>query len=252
MSKAESKEDKKKNWKKNKPPKLTKVVSGYGLKSGEMLRSLRDFNKASFADTNEDVKNALDWTKYVTELGKINKGAYKFEKHAGWGRDYPGSPMLDDSFKLSDGELKALLDFKAKKPFSASKPDYLDMIQELFLDLAEVQGHKAPAVMHTGVWEYRKGITSFYTPHIVVLTGAKSVITALHEYTHSIGYGEVVAVRWSTNAFRIIFPRAFGKLEQHPEVPHLMRRKRPPETEEVIVEETAPADAETVTVNLED
>lgn len=241
MSKAKSK---KKNWKKNKPPKLTKIVSGYGLKPGEMLRSLEEFNKASFADTNDVVKSALEWTKYATELGNITTDAFKFEKQEGWGRNYPGSPMLDDRFKLSAGELEALLLFKSRKPFRAKKPDYLDMVQELFLDLARVQGHKAPAVMHTGVWEYRRGVTSFYTPHIVVLTGQKSLITALHEYTHSIGYGEVVAVRWSTNAFRIIFPGAFKKLEQHPDIPHLLRKIKPPEE--------VPEEMETEIVVLED
>jgi hypothetical protein len=242
MSKSEKK---KKNWKKSKPPKLTKIVTGYGLKSGEMLRGLKEFNKASFSSSNEEVIAALDWTEYNTRLGKRLKKAYKAEKHAGWGRDYPGSPMIDESFELTDGEMKALVDFKAKKPFRASKQEYLDMIQELFIDLASTQKHKAPAVMHTGVWEYQKGVSSFYTPHVVVLTGAKSVITALHEYTHSIGYGEVVAVRWSTNAFRILFPKAFGKLEQHPHHSHLLRRKRPPT-------EDAPENAETTVTDLGD
>jgi len=216
----------KKNWTESKPPKLTQVVTRYGLKSGEMLRALEEFNRASFADESQEVTQALEMTEYLTQLGKISNAAYKFEKHAGWGRKYPGTPMIDETFKLSAGETEALLKFKAKKPFKAEKPDWLDMLQELFIDLAKVQGHKAPAVMHTGVWETQEKVTSFYTPHVVVLTGARSVITALHEYIHSAGYGEVMAVRWSTNAFRIIFPKAFAKLEQHPIYSHLMRRKR--------------------------
>jgi len=223
---SKSKKKKKKSWKKSEPTKLTRVVSGYGLRPGEMLRALDEFNRASFADTSKEVSQALKMTQYVAELGKVSKEAYKFEKHAGYGRDYPGTPMIDKNFKLSAGETEAMLKFKAKNPFKADKPDWLDMLQELFIDLAKVQGHKAPAVMHTGVWESQEGVTSFYTPHVVVLTGARSLITALHEYTHSAGYGEVMAVRWSTNAFRIIFPNAFKKLEQHPTYPHLMRRKR--------------------------
>jgi hypothetical protein len=222
-------------WKKSKPPKLVKMDGQYRLKSGEMMRGLKEFNKASFAETNADVKMSLDMTKYTTELSKIYNSAYKFEKHSGYGRDYPGSPMIDETFKLADGELDALLKFKSNNPFQAKNQDWLDLLQTLFIDLANVRGHKPPAVMHTGVWESREGISSFYTPHIVVLTGAKSLITALHEYTHSIGYGEVVAVWWSTNAFRIIFPNAFARLEQHPEHPHLMIRKVPQietETEE--------------------
>jgi hypothetical protein len=216
----------KKSWTESKPPKLTQIVSRYGLKSGEMLRALEEFNKPSFADSSPEVKQSLELTEYLTQLGKIGTDAYAFEKHAGWGRKYPGTPMIDMSFKLSAGEKEALLKFKAKKPFKASKQEWLDMLQELFIDLAKVQGHIPPAVMHTGVWKSKKGYTSFYTTHVIVLTGKRSVITALHEYTHSIGYGEVMAVRWSTNAFRIIFPKAFKKLEQHPDYPHLMRRKR--------------------------
>ena len=243
---------KSKKWRKSRPPQVTKIVSGYGLKDGEMIRGLEEFNKATFSSCNEDVTRALEYTRYTTELNKICKSAYKFERYAGYGRRYPGTPMLDDSFKLADGELEALLNFRSKKPFRASKPDYLDMIQQLFLDLAKVQGHKAPAVIHTGIWEYKKGNTNFYTPHVVVLTGKKSLITALHEYMHSIGYGEVVAVWWSTNAFRIIFPKAFGKLEQHPDYPHLMRRKKPP-TEDVPSDDNAPtADVGTTAMDLGD
>jgi len=235
---------KKSDWRKNRAPELTKVFSGYGLKSGEMLRGLKDFNRATFASDSQAVTQALEWTEYLTELDKINRGAYKFEKHAGYGRKYPGTPMIDKEFALSDGEFDVLKDFKSKKPFRASKQEWLDMIQELFIDLAEVQGHKAPAVLHTGVWEPREKFSSFYTPHTVVLTGQKSVITALHEYTHSAGYGEVVAVWWSTNAFRLIFPKAFAKLEQHPDVPHLMRKIRPP------VDDAPETCAETCDINV--
>ena len=231
------KDTKKTAWTKNKPPQLTRVYGGMGLKPGEMLRGLKDFNRATFASDNKEVMSSLEWTHYVTELDKIGKDAYKFEKHAGYGRRYPGTPMIDKEFSLSDGELEALMKFKGKKPFKASKQEWLDMIQQLYLDLAKVQGHKAPAVLHTGIWEPREDFTSFYSPHIVVLTGQKSVVTALHEYTHSAGYGEVVAVWWSTNAFRIVFPRAFAKLEQHPTYPHLLRKiKRPKKKEEAVAE----------------
>lgn len=216
----------KKGWTESKPPKLTRIVSRYGLKSSEMLRALEEFNKPSFSDSSPEVKKSLELTEYLTQLGKISTDAYTFEKHAGWGRNYPGTPMIDETFKLSAGETEALLKFKAKKPFKATKQGWLDMLQELFIDLAKVQGHIPPAVMHTGVWKSKRGYTSFYTAHVIILTGARSVITALHEYTHSIGFGEVMAVRWSTNAFRLIFPKAFAKLEQHPDYSHLMRRKR--------------------------
>ena len=59
---------------------------------------------------------------------------------------------------------------------------------------------------------------------MVFLTGPRSLITALHEYTHSIGYGEVVATWWSTNTFKLLYPKSFSKLKLSKDNPHLMRR----------------------------
>ncbi len=227
-----------KEWKKSRAPQFRPIINHYGLKPGEMLRSLKEFNRAELEKGSEgafDVNEAFQMTRYLADLDKINADAYTHERHDGWGRRYPGSPMIDESFALSDGEWEALVAFRDKKPFKASKQDYINIVQELFVELAKVQGCKPPAVLHTGIWKTGRD-TSFYTPHAVVLTGPKSVITVLHEYTHSLGYGEVVAVRWSTNAFRLLYPKAFKKLVPHEDHPHLMVRAQEPVAEEQVAE----------------
>lgn len=184
------------------------------------------------ATENQDLHNAENLTVMLHRMSANTSKALRAEKKMGFGRDYPGHPMLDDDFSLNKAERAALEKFKDKKPYRASNEDYLNMIQELYCDLAEAHGSTPPIVRHSGEWENAK-YPSFYTPHMVVLTGSKNVTTALHEYMHSLGYGEVSAVWWSTNAFKLLYPSSFKNLEVNPDFPHLMRRIRIKEKQEV-------------------
>lgn len=62
-----------KEWKKNKPPKLTPIVQGYGLRQSDLIKSLNTFNKATFSDSNEEIKKSIEWTKYLVTLIRLAK-----------------------------------------------------------------------------------------------------------------------------------------------------------------------------------
>ena len=166
---------------------------------------------------------SMEYTRYLNELHQVSQISYGFERHAGFGRRYPGSPMIDDDFRLTMAEREALEHMKARKPFKVSNEEFLDIVQELYINLADAQNHNAPAVFHDGLWEHPKN-SSYYTPHIVVLTGKKSLITVLHEYTHSLGFGEVAATWWSTNVFKLLYPKSFDKLKHSKVNPHFLRK----------------------------
>jgi hypothetical protein len=166
---------------------------------------------------------AVAYTKFLGKLHIATQTAYNFENHAGFGRGYPGSPMIDMEFSLTEKEVEVLNRLKERRPFKADNAEYLDIIQEAYIGLAEAHGGVAPAVRHDGKWVDATR-SSFYTPHVVFLTGPKSLITAFHEYTHSLGFGEVAATWWSTNVFRLLYPASFKKLRLSKVNPHLMRR----------------------------
>lgn len=198
----------------------------------EIVEGLDKYLAPSFE--NDEVVAAESYTRYLNKLHDSAVMAHSYEKHAGFGRGYPGSPMIDKEFVLSDEEMEVLQKLKDAKPFRAEGADYIDMLQEAFIGLAKVHHHVAPAVRHDGHW-FGGGLrSSFYTPHTIFLTGPKSLITALHEYTHSLGFGEVAATWWSTNTFRLLYPKSFEKLRVSKLSPHLMRRH---------VEEDVEADA---------
>lgn len=205
--------------------KLKRRYSGFKSDSKEILRGLRKYQKASWFNEVPELLRSREYTRMLYELQDIFDENRALEKHMGFGRDYPGHPMIDDEFKLSGGELEAFKRFKDSKPFQAPKEKWIDFIQCLVCDLAKVHGHQAPAVFHNGDWGSGAG-TSFYIPHAIFLTGPRSLIVALHEYYHSLGYGEVGAVWWSSNAFRLVFPASYAKLEPSIVSPHLLITKK--------------------------
>ena len=46
----------------------------------------------------------------------------------------------------------------------------------------------------------------------IILEGRLSVITYLHEYAHALGYDEQMAIDWSIEWFRIVFPDKIKEL----------------------------------------
>ncbi len=46
----------------------------------------------------------------------------------------------------------------------------------------------------------------------IIIIGRLSVITYLHEYAHALGYNEEMAIEWSREWFRIVFPEKIKKL----------------------------------------
>jgi len=169
------------------------------------------------------IDEAVAYTKFLNKLHESASLAYNFEKHSGFGRDYPGSPMIDDDFSFTEKESEVFERMVNRKPFRVEDQEFLDIIQEAYIGLAEAHDHSAPLLRHDGRWTNAIR-SSFYTPHAVFLTGPRSIVTALHEYTHSLGFGEVVAVWWSTNAFKLLYPKSFAKLKLSKINPHLMLR----------------------------
>jgi hypothetical protein len=200
---------------------LKRTSGGYTFDPKELVEGIDKYEKPSYSHPSVD--KAIDYTKYLGSLSEASTIARNFEAHSGFGRNYPGSPMIDENFRLTDKELAALEKMKAAKPFRVEHEDFLNIIQELYVDLAEAHNHVPPFVRHDGEWVNPKE-SSFYTSHAVFLTGPKSIVTVLHEYIHSLGYGEVVAVWWSTNAFRLMYPKSFEKLKFSKINPHLMRK----------------------------
>lgn len=190
----------------------------------ELIKALKSYCKSTIKT--KDINDSIRYTRMVNELASVVDESVDFERFNGFGRDYPGHPMVDESFILTTDENRVMQEYKAKKPFrSEDDQEWIDLLQQLFIDLAYVHGHKAPAIFHDGDWESNTEKTSFYTPHAVFLTGPRSLITALHEYTHSRGFGEVVAIWWSTNTFRLLFPESYAKLVPAEHAPHLLVRK---------------------------
>jgi len=79
-------------------------------------------------------------------------------------------------------------------------------------------------------WEPNGGRSSFYVNGGIVLVGAPSIITALHELGHHLfGRSERQACRWSIWLFRKTFPFAYlaliwrGHLLVRPTTPHSKR-----------------------------
>ena len=165
----------------------------------------------------KEMEEAESYTRFLHRLHDSAKLALNFESHAGFGRDYPGSPMIDENFSLTDKEWGVLNALKERKPFRVSDEEYVNLIQECFVGLAAAHQHVAPLVRFGADY-------SCYTPHVVFLAKPRSLVTAFHEYIHSLGFGEVGAVWWSTNVFRLLYPKSFAKLKQTRVNPHLLRK----------------------------
>jgi hypothetical protein len=158
------------------------------------------------------------YTNYNMAIGALYQRARKHEKKQEWSRDYPKDAVLDDGFKLAPEVRKALMVFKATNPYTCPNEKFLDGVQQLYVDLSHYYEIPTPLVRHIGPWEGTSG-SSYYTPHSITLMGYRSIITALHEYTHARGYGETAAVWWSTNAFRLVWPSDFKKLRASQNLP---------------------------------
>lgn len=206
--------------------KFKPIYKGVRSDSVQILNGLENFQSASFINDNKELVKSREYTRMVYQLQDIFQENYKIEKHIGFGRDYPGHPMIDGDFKLTGGELEAFETFRKHDPWKVPREKWIDFIQELFVNLSICHGHKPPAVFHDGAWGGGGQNTSFYIPHAVFLTGPRSLVVALHEYIHSLGYGEVGAVWWSSNAFKLTFPKSFAGLEPSINSPHLLVRKK--------------------------
>ena len=160
----------------------------------------------------------------MTTVTAMHKAAVADELARGWGRGYPRTPMIDAAFTLTDTELVALRTFKAAW-LAAKVATDVDAAQLAAIrTCAEaLLGELAPEVERGAALTGRSDGSTYNPAHIITLRGALSVITALHELTHARGYGEVGAVWWSVNAFRLVWPKAFAKLRNVPGT-HVMRK----------------------------
>lgn len=174
-------------------------------------RALQDKNA-------EELKASAMFTNYSLALNSNYYRARRHEKKEKWSRDYPKDAVLDESFKMAPEVKKAMHAFKSCHPYSCTDEKFLDAVQQLYLDLSKFYGIPTPIVRHIGPWTGSSGASN-YMPHAITLVGCRSIITALHEYVHARGYGETAAVWWSTNTFKLVFPKDFEKLRAAQNLP---------------------------------
>lgn len=183
---------------------------------------IEDYPSNEIVKRHGDIAQSAMFTNFRFALETAFRKAYNHEKREKWSRGYPKTAMLDEKFKLAPPIRKSLEAFKAKKPYTISNKEFLDAVQILYAEMSNYYGIPTPALRHVGNWS-GPSASSFYTPHVITLSGSRSVITALHEYVHARGYGETAAVWWSTNAFRLIFPKEFKNLRAAKNLPYKPR-----------------------------
>lgn len=159
-------------------------------------------------------------------LSEVRAAAVAEEERRKWTRGYPSTPMVDESFVLGEGALAALIFFRERKPFRATPLEYLAMVQELYDNLSIAYDMPTPEVSHEGTWDIPSYGHYYPDAHHIVLKGRLSILTMLHEFGHAQGFGDTAATWWSVNAFRLVWPQSFAKLEVDPDHPYVLRRRR--------------------------
>lgn len=145
-------------------------------------------------------------------IERAHRKAKEDEQRRGWPRAYPRTAMIDLNFEPDPALGEALRRFKKRYPFRLDNAEFVRAAQRLANDFAEVFEMPPPKVDGSGLTDARDFAQGRYEPHVVFLKGAPSVITLVHELIHAAGYGEHGAVYFSTNLFRLYFPKSFARL----------------------------------------
>lgn len=163
-------------------------------------------------------------------VAQVHQETRAREVRKGFVRDYPRDPMIDMGFKLKRRELKVLRKFRETgKPFQRSPDERQEVSVWLIKQLATCYDMPAPNVVWTGDGMGDSGASNYdRETHTLTFTGHWSYITLLHEFAHSLGYGEQGAVWYSVNVFRRSFPTSFWKLKRQPGTHFLFRSNDAP------------------------
>lgn len=148
-------------------------------------------------------------------------------------RNYPATvaEVLVEGKTYKPGTLAALRRFRAAKPWQGTVEERAEKIRVLYRELAAVYRIEAPTLRVSP-----SAIDAYWPPvHTIRLNASNlSVVTALHEFGHALGKDERLAVRWSVNLFRRIFPRSYARLNH---VGHTLRRRPVLPPEEQVAED---------------
>jgi hypothetical protein len=152
------------------------------------------------------------------------------EQRHGFSRTYPRHPMIDMKFKLKKREVRVFNRFREAHPFRMS-PDRREYASRwLVKELSKCYGMPIPDVAWEGDGMGDSGSSSYSrADHSITLRGHWSYITLLHEFAHSLGFGEEGAVWYSVNAFRRSYPSSFWRLKNEPGTHFLFNGNQAPE-----------------------
>lgn len=138
------------------------------------------------------------------------------EEEPGSQRIYPDNPLLCEDIVYRQAVLDAMNEFKRKGAWRGTDEERFVKFDDLLTRLSNVFGIPKPRLTYSNMTRGFSG-SSYYSPssHEIHLSGKWSVITFLHEFIHSCGFGETNAVRWSTNLFKKVFPEKAANLNPH-------------------------------------
>jgi hypothetical protein len=140
------------------------------------------------------------------------------EEERGWSQDYPDNPMVDDGFELHKEAAEVMAWYARQRPFKGPVEHYRAATRELYRRLCNAYGMPAPTMSFR---DGNSGNSSVSRHSWNVAIHGRSVLTALHEFGHVLGFGETGAVWWSVNTFRTYWPKSFAKL-QNPAGTHML------------------------------
>lgn len=131
---------------------------------------------------------------------------------------------LDASMLFERRTLRAVREFKRKKPWRGSTADRRMKIEELHAALCIATGRQTRLKWDTACMNDGPSDSSGYDSLIdeIVMRGRPSVVTYLHLFARALGNSKIGAFRWSLNLFKRMFPVSWSRLE----FDGLMVRKR--------------------------
>jgi len=139
--------------------------------------------------------------------------------------NYPSTvaEVIRPQRKYKPEVLAALREFRSSKPWRGTVAERKQKFLSLHQALTAIYGRPVQLEFQVGDTESERG-NGYCTAdrRTIVLVGKLSVVTYLHEFSHSIfGPDERQACDWSINLYRRIFPRSAARMST---VGHLIVR----------------------------
>lgn len=184
----------------------------------KIIKILRDHNL--WDEASNKTKEVLGGY-YPTGMALEGLGVQPFNN-----RSYPESVLINEDLYYRPETIEMMKKFRDEiKPFRP-KEYSLENIKErekkwewLAKQISTIYQYPTPKVLVGNITE-RSWVTdgssssSSYNRmnNVITINGKFSLITFLHEISHSRGFDEVDAILWSTNLFKRIFPVSFSRL----------------------------------------